>query len=50
VSMCFTWKAGAANSGGCDIANNIPGVVSSCYCTRYDIKDAVVEKPPVAIC
>jgi hypothetical protein len=45
VSICFTWRADSFNTGVCSISNNIPGCTSSCYCSRYDIKKVVVEKP-----
>jgi hypothetical protein len=45
VAFCFTWRSDANNKGVCQIADNIPGTSCSCYCTRYDIPDVVIETP-----
>jgi hypothetical protein len=51
VAMCFTWRSDASNDGACDLSENIPGsVANSCFCTRYDIKNIVVETPPAKPC
>jgi hypothetical protein len=45
VAICFTWRSDANNKGECNISDNIPGTASSCYYTRYDIRNVIVGPP-----